>query len=530
MSSERRKISEQLREKARAGCPAVYVLSSEDFRTREDIRTAARETRRKLFVWSVGKGLFEMTPQGDLVSKDPLPNTPSPPGVLKAMLELPEKSITVLRLFHHFVTNPEVQVMLLDIIEEYRKNKRMLIITSPIRTLPPELEKEFAFVENALPDASELSGVVDGIVLGAELKPEDAPSPEVRKKLLEAASGLTAVEAENAICLSYVRGRAQGTPWDPAIVQEEKCLTIRKGGLMDFIPTGKEGMKQVGGLQLYKHWLARRARAYSEKAVAFGLPTPRGVLMVGPPGAGKSLGAKATSEEMGLPLLRCDIAALFGMYVGQSEANIRKALEVAEIAAPCVLWLEEIDKAFAGNRGSLDSGVGARVFGTLLTWMQEKKAPVFVYATCNDVQSLPSELLRKGRFDELFSVMLPTQEERKEIFKIHITKRGRGAMVDGDNPKLNLGMLASSTKGFSGSEIEEAVIEALHISFEGDRDLNMVDLGEAVSETRPLSQTMKEHFKELEKWCKDRTRPANAPEKDVESMIPVKEGSRTMDA
>jgi SpoVK/Ycf46/Vps4 family AAA+-type ATPase len=214
------------------------------------------------------------------------------------------------------------------------------------------------------------------------------------------------------------------------------------------------------------------------------------------------------------------------MYVGQSEANIRKALETAEIVAPCVLWLEEIDKAFAGNRGSLDSGVGARVFGSLLTWMQEKTAPVFVYATCNDVKSLPPELLRKGRFDELFSVMLPTKEERKEIFKIHITKRGRGAMVEGEIPKLNLELLAKSTNGFSGSEIEESVIEALYIAFESDRDLNMVDLNQAITESRPLSRTMKEQFEELAQWCNTRTRPANAPE----AAASVKESSRAMDA
>ena len=522
-----RKVWELICEKSRAGVPGVYLLSPEDFRAREEIRRAAKEVKRKLYYWTMGKGLFEISTNGDKISKDAIEGTAGPPGVLKYIASVPQRSIVVLRLFHHFMDNPDIQSALLDLLEEYRKNKRLLIVLSPVRKLPAELEKEFILIEHPLPDAEDLDAVIEGVILGSELKGEEILQKEVRTQLVEAASGLSATEAENAICLSFIRGRAQNNPWDPRIVQEEKCYAIRKGGFLDFIPTGSEGMKQVGGLLLYKNWLSRRVKAFTKEARDFGLPIPKGVLMVGPPGSGKSMAARATAETMRLPLLRCDIAALFGMYVGQSEANVRKALELAETAAPCVLWLDEIDKAFAGSRGTLDSGVGARVFGSLLTWMQEKTAPVFVYATSNEVQSLPSELLRKGRFDELFSVLLPTFAEREEIFRIHINKRNRGSMLEGNPPKIDTKMLAQASAGYSGSEIEEAVIEALYIAFEGNRDLNMVDLQEAISATRPLSRTMEEQFRALEKWCKERTRPANAPEEKPVGLEALKESPKT---
>jgi SpoVK/Ycf46/Vps4 family AAA+-type ATPase len=264
-------------------------------------------------------------------------------------------------------------------------------------------------------------------------------------------------------------------------------------------------------MQVLKDWVGKRKGAFTEKAREFGLPFPKGLLSVGPPGSGKSAGARAIADELGLPLIRVDMGAIFGGLVGESESNARKVISTLEAVAPCVAWLDEIEKGFAGSiGGALDSGVGARVLGTFLTWMQEKKAPVFVYATANNVRFLPPELLRKGRFDEMFSVMLPNSEERKEIFKIHINRIGRAALVE--KGTIDVGILSSRTKGFSGAEIEAVVKEALFSCFADGKELNMVDLQEAISSTAPLERIMKDEIEALIKWCEGRTRMANLPE------------------
>jgi len=290
---------------------------------------------------------------------------------------------------------------------------------------------------------------------------------------------------------------------------EEKCAALKKSGLLTYYPPTNKGMTAIGGMQNLKEWVQKRKLAFTEKAKAFGLDSPKGLLMVGPPGAGKSLGAHAIADELGLPLLRCDMGAIFAGLVGASEANARKVIQVSKAVAPCILWMDEVEKGFAGSgAGSLDSGVGARVLGTFLTEMAEGMGGVFVYATANDVTSLPPELLRKGRFDEMFSVNLPTPKERKEIFEIHVKKRGREAKI----PKLQLETAVEMTEGYSGAEIEAIVSEAMYSAFFAGADLNMLDLQEACKATVPLSTTMKKELDRLQEWCKGRTRPANTTE------------------
>ena len=521
---EKPSTSKTIFEKARAGYAALYLISSEDLRSQREIQAAAAELDRKLFIWTFGKGILE---DG---KKEPIADTELPPGLLGALNGLvdpkakdkryviPQKSIVVLRLFHHFLDDPLVQSALLDIIPEYKSTQRMLVVLTPVSKLPPELEKEFALVETQLPGEQQIHDVLNGIIDGSQLKGDLVPNAARKEELVEAALGLTTSEAENALSLSLIRPRISKSKeiWDPRIVMEEKCLALKKTGLLEYIPVSPSGLKDVGGLQNLKGWLSKRKNAFTQKAKDFGLPAPKGIILVGPPGCGKSLTAKAASSELSMPLLRLDMGKMFGSLVGQSEANIRTALQVAEAISPCILWVDEIEKGTAGSgSGNLDSGVGARVMGTILTWMQEKKSPVFVFATANDVTGIPPELLRKGRFDEMFSVDLPNKEERKEILEIHIKKKNRSHLVSGG--KININHLAGETsEGFTGAEIEAAINEAMYAAFDSEKDLNDFDLQHAFDNTNPLSKTMKEKIDKIREWCERRTRPANTPEQQTQ--------------
>jgi SpoVK/Ycf46/Vps4 family AAA+-type ATPase len=286
----------------------------------------------------------------------------------------------------------------------------------------------------------------------------------------------------------------------------EKQQIIRKSGLLEYYATD-ENFANVGGMSVLKDWLGKRSIAFTSEARAFGLPFPKGILMLGVQGCGKSLCAKAVSNLWQLPLLRFDMGRMFGSLVGSSEENVRRAIAVAESVAPAILWVDEIDKAFAGSQGSgsTDGGTTARVFGTFLTWLSEKTAPVFVVATANDISQLPPELLRKGRLDEIFFVDLPSPEERREIFRIHITKRKR------DATKFDLEALAAGSGEFSGAEIEEAINSALYDAFYDKREVATDDVKTALSQTVPLAKTMDEQINRLRSWAEGRARNASVP-------------------
>jgi SpoVK/Ycf46/Vps4 family AAA+-type ATPase len=322
-----------------------------------------------------------------------------------------------------------------------------------------------------------------------------------RERLLQAARGLTLAEAENVFARILVRNeRLSGE--DVAQVLEEKKQIVRKNGLLEYFEA-EEDFSVVGGMAQLKHWMQKRAVAFSPEAQHFGLRAPRGVLLLGVQGCGKSLCAKALASLWQAPLLRFDVGRMFGSFVGSSEDNIRRAIQVAESVAPAILWVDEIDKAFAGaNNSAGDSGTSARVLGTFLTWLSEKTSPVFVVATANDISSLPPELLRKGRLDEIFFIDLPSLEERCEIFAIHLARRGRAPET------FDLIDLAERAEGFSGAEIEEAVNSALYDAFEGGVDLFHDHVAAALDSTVPLSRTMVEQLSLLREWAKGRARLA----------------------
>ena len=294
----------------------------------------------------------------------------------------------------------------------------------------------------------------------------------------------------------------------PYIVMHEKKNIIKKSGVLEYYDL-TDSLSSVGGLGNLKKWLKLRGRAFTDEATDFGLPTPKGVLIIGIPGTGKSLVSKCIGMEWSMPVLRLDVGSLFGSLVGQSEGNMRKALKTAESLAPCVLWIDELEKSF-GQQGSLDGGTSTRVFGYFLSWMQEKKSQVFVVATANDVTSLPPEMLRKGRFDELFFVDLPTVFERIEILKIHIARLGRSP------ENFELDQIAKASKNFSGAELESVVIESLYKGFYADREPTTEDMLAAVETTVPLHDTMKENITQLRSWASGRAVPAGSLEQPSE--------------
>ncbi len=320
---------------------------------------------------------------------------------------------------------------------------------------------------------------------------------------LQAARGLTLGEAENVFARILVN-QERLTGEDVAEVLSEKQQIIRKSGLLEYYTTD-ESFERIGGLAVLKDWLAKRAPTFSEEARNFGLAAPRGIMLLGVQGCGKSLCAKAVANQWQLPLLRFDMGRMFGSFIGASEENVRRAIAVAESVAPAILWVDEIDKALSGSQGSgaTDGGTTARVFGTFLTWLSEKTAPVFVVATANDISHLPPELLRKGRLDEIFFVDLPTSEERADIFRIHLARRGR--LPDA----FDLAALAEAAHLFSGAEIEEAINSALYDAFSERTELATRHVLKALAESVPLARTMDEQIQTLRTWAEGRARYAS---------------------
>jgi SpoVK/Ycf46/Vps4 family AAA+-type ATPase len=341
---------------------------------------------------------------------------------------------------------------------------------------------------------------------------------DARERLLHAARGLTLKEAENVFAKTLVLdGRL--TADDVSVIYSEKQQIIKKSGLLEYCDP-QEDFSQVAGLDNLKQWLTKRQIAFTERAARFGLPSPRGVMLLGVQGCGKSLCAKAVASLWNLPLLRFDVGRMFSSLVGSSEENIRRAIQTAESVAPVILWIDEIDKALAGSAASAssDGGTSARVFGTILTWLSEKTSSVFVICTANDISHLPPELLRKGRLDEIFFVDLPSLQERAEVLQIHLRKRGR------DSSQFDLDALARSCEGFSGAEIEEAVISALFDALSRQEDLNTALIQKNLAETVPLSKTMNEEMNRLRNWATGRARPAS-----VTQAKPKEESSRKIE-
>jgi len=390
----------------RAGYPGICIISHEEARAEAKLKSAATETAHTLCAWSATTGLVDTADGRNISEEDPM-------DAIMAISGLPENTVVLLRYFHLFLDegNPVLIRALKDALVQSKAKGICIVILGCRNTLPPELEREFVLINFALPDKIGLGTVLDGICDSAKLKKYKGAK---RDAILDAASGLTCFEAENAFALSVVEHKAVKAD----CVAKEKAATVKNSGLLEVIETTGT-LDDIGDLDQLKDWLIKRREAFSPEARKYGLPAPKGLLIAGIPGTGKSLTAKATATVFGRPLLKLDAGKLFGSLVGQSEGNMRRVIQTAESIAPCVLWIDEIEKGFAGSKssGSTDGGTGSRVFGSFISWMQEKTAPVFVVATANDVSSLPPELLRKGRWDELFFTDLPdaTEREREDL-------------------------------------------------------------------------------------------------------------------
>lgn len=490
----------------RARYPILYLLTHEEARVEALLVGLARKQNKPLFIWTVTSGLkeYQDAKESDQLGALQIGGYSSPIEILNHIQSINAAAIFLLKDFHPYLEDPHVVRRMRDVANDLKNTYKTLILVSPKLNLPMELEKEITLIDIPMPDANEMMSLLKSICTtvvkknnaGVKLNIEEAWA------LVRAAQGLTLTEAENAFAKALVDDSIINIQ-DISLVLKEKQQIIRKSGILEFYPSDS-GLSQVGGLDQLKHWLMLRGKAFSTKAAEFGLPAPKGVLLLGAPGCGKSLTAKAIASTWQMPLLRLDFGKIFSGYIGSSEENMRRALKVAESIAPTILWIDEIEKGLAGGASSQsDGGTAARVFGTFLTWMQEKTSKVFVVATANKIEALPPELLRRGRFDEIFFMDLPQASVREEIAKIHLSKRDRQV------ENYDIKTLVTVTKGFSGAEIEHVIVEGLFKAYYENRELKTEDLLKAAGETIPLSTTYAEELAKTRAWAKNRARPAD---------------------
>jgi SpoVK/Ycf46/Vps4 family AAA+-type ATPase len=486
----------------RARNSLLWVTTREEGRVERAIIEAAGSASYDVRFWDCKAGLTDAMWQ----AVGPGQELADPNAIVDYIRDTRDRAVYVMRDVHDWM-DPIVKRALRSLARILqttpRAEARAIIVLTPSTDIPPELAGHATVLDYPLPERTEIAAILDDVVKAA---PPDMQltTNGAREAAIDAAVGLTAEEAASTYAKSLVTLRAI----DPASVSAEKKRVIARDRLLTWYDPDARGLDAIGGLGLFKPWVVSRLAAFSKRARDYGLPAPKGVLLVGPPGTGKSLAAKCIPTAWGVPLLRIDLGALRSKYVGESESNIRAALAVAETVAPCVLWIDEIEKALAGATGPQgDGGVGADALGAILSWMQERAGAVFVVATANDVRALPPELLRKGRFDELFFIDLPTRSERAEILAATLRS------FDRDPDTVDLDAVASVTDGFTGAEIAALVPDALFAAFADDeRAITTDDLRTVAGTVAPLSRTASEKLDSLRTWAKGRTRPASTPE------------------
>ncbi len=508
----------------KARFPYLYISTWEEQRALSAIRAVCEDaslikTPRTMFTWSTTTGMVGNGKSGKEETKAPL-------KALEFVEKFEEPAVFVLKDFHIYFGGqgrlPDFQVIrkVRDVVPHLKQSPRPknVVFLSPTLTLPNDLQKDVTIVDFDLPSFEEIKRVLDEMIAanrrsGRIVLALDADEEE---RLAKAALGLTLQEAENAFARAMVEnGRLDASDVD--VILEEKRQVIKKTEILEFVKSDLD-MEDVGGLENLKRWLGKRNNSWLDSAQRYGLPAPKGVLITGVPGCGKSLTAKCMSSMWQLPLLRLDVGKIFSGIVGSSEENIRAAVRTAEAIAPSILWIDEIEKGFGGVGSGGDSGTSTRVFGTFLTWMQEKTKPVFVIATANNIHALPAELLRKGRFDEIFFVDLPTLKERMDIFRLHMEKRLVDPEVVGEFRVTDevLEMLAEVSEGFTGAEIEQAVISGLFEAFSEDRSIQLDDFVKSIQNTVPLSVTQAEQIRTIRDWANVRAVAATRQEDRVE--------------
>lgn len=488
-------LIQQLDLMLRARYPVIYIVGVEEEPIEEVLQkvTILSHSSRQLLFWDLVRGWSDNgNDKGSVM------------GALARIAKAPDTAtIFVLRDIHFILKNPDADKnapvirALKNLTSKLKLTRQTLILTSHILTIPPELQEEITVVDFPLPNIAEIDYLIQQLVVPEKLKLTEL----AKEQLIKACQGLSRARIRRVLAAALAtKGEVNQTDIDGVL--GEKKQAVRQTGILEFYTT-YESLKNVGGLENLKNWVRIRQDAFTEGARRYGIPNPKGLLLVGIQGTGKSLSAKTIAHEWRLPLLRLDVGRLFGGIVGESENRIRQMIQVAEAISPCVLWMDEIDKAFGNMNSGVDgdSGTSRRVFGTLVTWMQEKTSPVFIVATANNVQILPAELLRKGRFDEIFFLNLPTEAERRDIFQVHLQKVRPSRMRE-----FNLDTLAQHTENFSGAEIQQVIIDGMHRAFgnlvNGNRrDFTTEDILAAIAETVPLAAIAKEQIASLKQWA-----------------------------
>lgn len=492
---------DELKTYIRAKYPLIYIVSQEERRVETSIGAIATSLGMGVRTWSLTSGFSALDGSAQEAA-------PDPQLALNTCTQTNTKTVFILKDFHpFFATNNAANVPVIrtakDVARQIKNSNisRCIVFLGPKLELPEDLKSEVVVIEWPLPTEIEIKAALDSIVnsLPADIQKNIATLNGEKEEVVRSARGLTLEEAQNCFAKSLVLTKTL----DPSIISAEKKQIIAKDGLLEWIePEG--GLDQVGGLNKLKTWLKQRLPAFGNKAAKYGLPKPKGIAVVGLPGTGKSLCAKAAGLAWRMPVLRLDMGKLYGSLLGESEANLRRALRIAESASPCILMLDEIDKGFGGSEssnGSTDGGTSTRMLGAMLTWMQEKKSSVFVFATLNRVEGLPPELLRRGRFDELFFVDLPNYDERKAIWQIHISKRNRSG--------FDLNNLAQQSNGYSGAEIEAAFIDGMFEAFSQDKEVTESHVLTALQASVPLSKMAAERIAAMREWAKGRAKSAS---------------------
>ena len=469
----------------RACYPLIYLPTKEEERAEKAIATATEKLgKRHVYTWDFVNGYQENPNNEGFGKRNPL-------QALEFITRMSKNAggVFILRDFHRFLEDIAISRELRNLAQSLKSQPKNIIIIAPLVQIPEELTEVITVVEFPLPTVSEIKIEIERLISATTQN----LSEQMLDELVRAAQGLS-LERIRRVLTRAIAANGTLEEDDVELILEEKRQSIRQTQILDYYPA-TEQISDIGGLDNLKSWLLRRGGAFSEQARAYGLPNPRGLLLLGIQGTGKSLTAKAIAHHWHLPLLRLDVGRLFAGLVGESESRTRQTIELAEALAPCILWIDEIDKGFAGLDGKGDSGTTSRVFGTFITWLAEKKTPVFVVATANNIRALPPEILRKGRFDEIFFVGLPNQTEREAIFKVHLAKLRPHNLGNYDAKRL-----AYETPDFSGAEIEQTIIEAMHIGFSQNRDFTTDDILEAASQIVPLAKTAQEQIEFLQQW------------------------------
>jgi SpoVK/Ycf46/Vps4 family AAA+-type ATPase len=470
----------------RARYPLLYIPTSEEERIEAVIaETAKRYGNRAIYIWDFVEGYQGNPTDAGFGQRNPL-------QALELIEKLPSSApaIFILRDFNRFLEDVAISRKLRNLARLLKSQPKNIVLVATEMAIPADLSEVVHVIDFPLPALADIRAEVERLLATTSGPLTDKDLDE----LARSCQGLT-MERIRRVLSRAIATHSQLSGEDVDLILEEKRQTIRQTQILDFYPA-HENISDIGGLDNLKDWLLRRGGAFSEKARQYGLPHPRGLLLVGIQGTGKSLTAKAIAHHWHLPLLRLDVGRLFAGLVGESESRTRQMIQLSEALAPCILWIDEIDKAFAGIDGRGDSGTTSRVFGTFITWLAEKTSPVFVVATANNIQALPPEMLRKGRFDEIFFVGLPTREERQDIFSVHLC-RLRPHNIE----QYDLERLAYETPDFSGAELEQSIIEAMHLGFSQNRDFTTDDILEAASQIVPLARTAQEQVEFLQEWA-----------------------------